>query len=191
MCLTSFLFLRVSVDHSPDVRLWTGSSLQKYNQVLFQEKVVRGREGVKSPCTYTRSHTPQLAKPRTSRMWTAGAERSFHLVLPPHRLRDPEAPPGRPVCSLCSMDLRASTSLEDRSCSHIHLPPGLIHTPPLVGIPPAASSSPPALPLSWYLRAGALFPSLGVHVSAPQQDLELPHQDEELLQFPSSLAETQ
>lgn len=55
MCLTSFLFLRVSVDHSPNVGLWTGSSLQKYNQVLFQDKVVRGREGVKSPRTY--AHT--------------------------------------------------------------------------------------------------------------------------------------
>lgn len=43
----------------------------------------------------------------------------------------------------------------------------------------------------WYLRGGSVLPSLGVHVSTPQQGLELPCREEGLVQFPSSLAETE
>lgn len=111
------------------------------------------------------------------------------MSSPLHGLRDPETLPGRPVCLLHSTDLKAPTSLEGWLCSHIHLSPS--HTLPLVGTPPAASSSLPSPPFTWwYLRGGSVLPSLGVHVSTPQQGLELPCQEEGLVQFPSSLAET-
>lgn len=72
---------------------------------------------------------------------------------------------------------------------HTYLSPGPIYIlPPPLGTPPAVSSSPPSLLLTWHLQTGAALPSSGVR---PSQGLELPGQEEGLLQFPSSLEETQ